>query len=304
MEKIAFNGWPNCLRLHNGEVELIVSTDVGPRILAFNFLGEDNLFYLTPEDAGQTGGGQWRIYGGHRLWHAPENIPLTYHPDTAPVQYSGNSRQLTLTQTIEPATGLVKQIDIALPASGSTVQITHRLLNQGNATSFLSPWAITMLVPGGFAIIPQEPFGEEDDFLLPARPLVLWHYAQMNDPRWTWGNRFILARHDETIAKAQKIGVLNTQGWAAYALQDRVFAKRFGYQRGETYPDMHCNNELYFNERFLEIESLAPAAPIPPGGNAEHIEQWSLLRLRLDQDEESPASQLLPALAALPPLTI
>jgi len=303
MERITYNGWPNCLRLHNNEVELIASTDVGPRILAFQYIGEDNLFYLTPEDAGRTGGDQWRLYGGHRLWHAPENIPLTYHPDNVPVQYSGDGRRLILTQAMEPATGLVKEIEIIMPASGTSVQVYHRLINRGDAPSSLAPWGITMLAPGGLAIIPQEPFGEEDDFLLPARTLVLWQYAQMNDPRWTWGNRFILAQQDPACPKAQKIGVLNTQGWAAYALNGRVFIKRFGYRPDQSYPDMHCNNELYFNGRFLEIESLAPVFPIAPGGQVEHCEQWSLVRMQLEKDEERIAGQLLPVIHVLPPFS-
>jgi hypothetical protein len=35
IEPIAFRGWPNALRLANGMVELIVTLDVGPRILSY-----------------------------------------------------------------------------------------------------------------------------------------------------------------------------------------------------------------------------------------------------------------------------
>ena len=34
IEKTAWKGWPNCYRIANGEVELIVTTDVGPRVIA------------------------------------------------------------------------------------------------------------------------------------------------------------------------------------------------------------------------------------------------------------------------------
>ena len=79
-------GWPHCLRLSNAEVELIIATDIGIRILHFGFIGGKNIFYLSPEDLGKTGGDHWRIYGGHRLWHAPEAIPRTYSPDNEPHQ--------------------------------------------------------------------------------------------------------------------------------------------------------------------------------------------------------------------------
>ena len=44
IEKTAWKGWPNCYRIANGEVELIVTTDVGPRVISYAFAGGKNLF--------------------------------------------------------------------------------------------------------------------------------------------------------------------------------------------------------------------------------------------------------------------
>ena len=86
MEKIVYTGWPNCYRLANGLVELVVTTDVGPRVIRFGFVGGANVFKEYDAMLGLTGGDEWRIYGGHRLWHAPEGKPRTYCPDNGPVQ--------------------------------------------------------------------------------------------------------------------------------------------------------------------------------------------------------------------------
>ncbi|MCJ7665262.1 MAG: DUF4380 domain-containing protein, partial [Actinobacteria bacterium] len=80
-----FGGWENCLRLENDEIELVATTDVGPRIIRLGFKGGQNLFKEFGDQLGKTGGDQWRIYGGHRLWHAPEAVPRTYFPDNKPV---------------------------------------------------------------------------------------------------------------------------------------------------------------------------------------------------------------------------
>ena len=32
VEKTEYKGWPNCYRVSNGEIELIVTGDVGPRV--------------------------------------------------------------------------------------------------------------------------------------------------------------------------------------------------------------------------------------------------------------------------------
>ena len=84
-EKVNYRGWPNCYRLSNGILELIITADVGPRIIRFGFVGQDNEFAEFEDMMGQTGGDEWKIYGGHRLWHAPEIPGRTYFPDNTPV---------------------------------------------------------------------------------------------------------------------------------------------------------------------------------------------------------------------------
>jgi len=39
VEKVEYKGWRNCYRVSNGEVELIATSDVGPRVIRFGFVG-------------------------------------------------------------------------------------------------------------------------------------------------------------------------------------------------------------------------------------------------------------------------
>ena len=87
MERIQYQNLPNCIRLTNGEVEIIVTTDVGPRILSYSFAGGDNVLGLHPDAKIKSELGEYKLYGGHRLWIAPENMPNSYAPDDAPVEY-------------------------------------------------------------------------------------------------------------------------------------------------------------------------------------------------------------------------
>lgn len=275
-EKIHYGGWPDCVRLYNKEVEMIVTTNVGPRIIHFGFTGDRNMLYVSPEDSGKTGGNDWHIYGGHRLWIAPEAIPLSYHPDNSAVDYAFHNGSLTLTAPKESTSGIRKEIQITLSAVSNEVTVAHRLINENPFDIELSVWAISALAPGGYAIVPQEPYGEGNDFLLPARPLALWQYTTMNDPRWVWGEKYILAKHDATLTSEQKIGVLNKQGWAAYHLGKTLLIKKFDYDPHALYPDFGCNNEVYINGAFLEVETLGPLITLAPGETAVHIERWEL----------------------------
>src|ERR1039458_7684886 len=81
VEKIAYQGWPNCYRVSNGEVELVVTADVGPRVIRYGFVGGQNLFKEFPEQLGKTGEAQFQLRGGARVWKAPEDPVESWAPD-------------------------------------------------------------------------------------------------------------------------------------------------------------------------------------------------------------------------------
>jgi hypothetical protein len=286
MEVVPYGGWENCIRLNNGEVDLIATTDVGPRIIRYAFTGEPNVFKEYPTQMGQTGGEEWRIYGGHRLWHAPEAKPRCYWPDNVPVEYEWDGKTLVLTQPVEGSTGIQKEIEITLAAEGSRVAVLHRLINRNLWEIEAAPWCLTVMPAGGRAVLPQEPRQSHSDRLTPVRPLVLWGYTDMADPRWTWGTKYIQLKQDSQATTAQKAGMLNTLGWAAYSLDDRLFIKRYSCNPKATYPDFMCNTEVYTGGDMLELETLGPLAEIEPGGKTESTEDWYLFKESLPVEEE------------------
>src|SRR5436305_1369773 len=72
VEKVQYLNLPNCYKLSNGTVEVIVTTDAGPRVIRYAFAGGDNAFAEIPEAMVKTELGEWKPLGGHRLWSAPE----------------------------------------------------------------------------------------------------------------------------------------------------------------------------------------------------------------------------------------
>lgn len=297
-QRIEYNGWPNCIRLNNDEIELVATTDIGPRIVRFGYINNQNFLYMVPQHLGKTGGDQWRIYGGHRLWHAPEAMPRSYHPDNGKVGYTISGNCIKLRQEREATTGIVKEMEITLSSDKNEVTVLHRLVNENLWDIELSVWALSMLVQGGRAIIPHEPYGAESEFLLPARSLALWQFTKMNDPRWLWGEKYIQAKQDPLYPSEQKIGVTNKQKWTAYYLNGEVLIKHFDFDPKSIYPDFGCNNEVFINGDFLEIETLGPLTKLAPGGAVEHTERWLLAKVTTDQSEESIDAHILPLLDA------
>lgn len=279
MEKIQFGDLSNCLRLANGEIEIVVTTDFGPRIIAYNFAGGENALGLHPHAKIQTELGEYRIHGGHRLWLAPENMPKTYAPDNAPVEYYFDEAEnsVRLIHTIELVSKTQKEMIVRLEKSGSRVSINHRITNCGSVEIELAPWALTIMRGGGTCEIPNEPFAPYGgETLLPVRNLTVWAYTDLSDPRWSFDREFIRLRVDESRPEPQKIGVLNKQGWLRYRLEDLIFTKYFDFKENAAYPDMNSNTEIYTAGSFVELESLAPLQILAPGETAEHIERWQL----------------------------
>lgn len=289
IQTIEHAGWPRCVRISDGRVELIATTDVGPRVISLRFLGGDNLFAEFKGDLGKVGGEKWRLYGGHRLWHAPEHHERTYWPDNHPVDLVAGEHGITLIQPVEPTTKLQKEITVELCAGRDSVRVTHRLRNLGDGAVPLAPWALSVMAPGGRVIVPQEPVSSHPAALLPARPLVLWPYTNMADQRFTWGERYIVMRHHPQ-APPTKFGVRNTRGWAVYTRGAEVFLKRVAFDPAAEYPDFGSNFEFFTNDRMLEVETLAPLRPIEPGAVAEHVEQWFLFHRDVPEEEEHFAS--------------
>lgn len=286
LEKVTYGGWPNCCRLSNKIVEAIVTTDVGPRIIRFGFIGEENEFAEFKDQLGKTGGEEWRIYGGHRFWHAPEAKPRTYFPDNQPVKTEWNGNTLCLIQPTEPTTGLQKELEITLAPDVAHVVVVHRLWNRGLWTVEVAPWALSVMAQGGRAILPLPAKVAHEEALLPVCPLVLWAYTDMSDPRWHWGERYIVLRQDPQISSPQKVGLGSKEGWIAYAREDHLFIKRFVYQSNANYPDFGCSVETYTNESMLEVETLGPLTELQPGAFVEHVEHWFLFKdVTVGEDE-------------------
>jgi hypothetical protein len=278
ISEIKYLDLKGCLEITNGDARLVMPTTFGPRILFYGFDGGDNVFGWHPEAAVETQLGSWKPYGGHRLWVAPEKMPLSYAPDNDTVEYiSEGELSVRLSQPADARVGLRKEMTVTLDTAGPNVTIEHKITNETSGVVTIAAWALSIMRPGGEVLIPNEPFapyGAEN--LLPVRSVSLWSYTDFTDPRWSFAKDAIRLRVDEKIHSQQKIGVLNKQGFVVYELSDVVFTKHASFVTDATYPDLNSNFEVYTDGGFVEIESLSPLNDLEPGRSVEHQERWTL----------------------------
>src|SRR5215831_14888267 len=108
IEKISWQGWNNVYRIWNETVQILVLADVGPRIIWYGFRDGENILHQVASHAGLSGGSEFRLYGGHRLWVSPE-VERTYFPDNGPVSVQQHGRRVRFTAPVEdraPGTNL------------------------------------------------------------------------------------------------------------------------------------------------------------------------------------------------------
>lgn len=257
-------------------LELTVTTAVGPRIVSFRSLAgkKRNLLLEIPEGTPRANGYEFR--GGHRLWHAPEDLVRTYQPDDEPLAVRALAHGVALTQPVEAKTGIEKGVAIELRGE-RTVKVTHRLTNLGQWTIETAPWALTMFKPGGYGVVPLLPKGDHQaGDMLPTFSLVPWSYTDLSLPVWDLHRDFIGIDVDRAPG-SQKLGLTNYPGWSAYWNEGATFVKFSPMISGATYPDMGCAFETFTNGKMLELETLGRFGPLAPGRSVGHVEYWTAI---------------------------
>ena len=54
MKKVTFEGWKNCIEMTSGDFRIIITTEIGPRVMG-GFVGDSaNIFNVDPAEAGSA----------------------------------------------------------------------------------------------------------------------------------------------------------------------------------------------------------------------------------------------------------
>ena len=285
-------GWKQVLVLANNEVELLITLDVGPRIISYRHQGGLNVFKTFDDQLGTSGEADWQIRGGHRLWMAPETT-LSYFPDNQPVSFTlMDENHVCLRTPAEAESGIEKEIEIILDKKTSSVTLNHSISATKDMSSGIAPWGLTVLKAGGKAIIPMPPRNlHPNDLpategnagrdigldLLPNRKMSLWAYTNLTDPRFNWCADRLEISQDANMPST-KLGFLHQLQSAHYEVEGYRFSKTIDYHQDATYPDGNCNLEIFTDGEMLELESLAPLVTLNKGDRIVHTENWSLKR--------------------------
>lgn len=281
LREIQYKNFGKCIEITNKIVKVIVTVDVGPRIINYSFIDGENIFWEdinrveTTDTVVEAYGSPWYIYGGHRLWTSPEASPRTYYADNNPVDYKATPNGAVFTQQIQKINQIQCEIEITLSPDSTNVCVCHRITNRNAWDITFAIWALSVMSQGGIEIIPQP---TSDTGLLNNRLIGIWPYAKMTDPRIIWGDRYITMIQDPECKPDYELGINSEHGFALYFNHGDVFVKKFDVVPGGNYPDGGMSFESFVCGNFLECESLGELKSVAPGKTVEHNEYWSLAK--------------------------
>ncbi len=273
------------------DVIIGIATDVGPRILfaADKKKPDFNFFGHLPEAGEETPNGYWRMYGGHRLWVSPEEMPRTYSMDDKPIKIEKTKDGVLIVGNPEKENSVQKEIEIKPHLKGG-LEVIHRIKNIGKSPIIFACWALSVMRREGFAIIP---FNAGQRGFLPDRRMVIWPYTNFTDKRLMLQDEYIFVQQNPSAKQPIKIGTIVHPSWLAYYINDSVFVKTFSREEGE-YPDFGCNIEIYTNADFLELETLSPLKTVKPSESIQHMEIWNIFNVgSLKPDSKSVENKLI-----------
>lgn len=282
--EISYKNFGRCVKMENEVASVIVTIDVGPRIISYSLNGRENVlledvdrvFSDDGEELKEMFGNDkvWYIYGGGRLWSSPESYPDSYYPDNDPVEYSFTGPNIISLSTLHARTGQYHSITIEMDENSSRLQVNYFIANRSGAVVTLAPWALTVCAAGGVEIFPQN---TRDNGLLSNRRNVFWSYSDINDDRFFLGNKYGTLQQVPGAETKFKIGMNNEDGWAAVVNKGQIFLKNFEYSDSHNYPDYGCNFETFTNGIFLECESLGHLSTLNKGQSVHLTEKWELI---------------------------
>jgi hypothetical protein len=277
-ERVTFRGH-EAIRIRAGEVDAVVTTSVGPRIVGLMLPDGRNVLVETPDATLHCpGSGAFHLLGGHRLWAAPEEPRVTYRPDDDPVVVDELDDGFRLTTRPDPVAGTRR--DLAVRVLGpARLAVEHRVTNTSDRPQRLAPWAITMLPPGGRAWLPLLERPLDEGGFQAQRNIVLWPYTRLSDRRLVLGDTLLEIRTDgdrATIEGPVKVGTSGRRGWVAHWRDGVLLVKHAPHDEDAEYADMGASAQTYANATNTELETLGPLVDLAPGEGTDHREEWEV----------------------------
>ncbi len=292
--RVAYHGWPTCLRLTNRVAEVIIAPAVG-RILQFHFLGQEDVFWENPALAGHAPdprSDEWGNFGGDKSWPAPQsdwpNVTRRSWPPPAGFDAVGVAAEVgragavVLTSPVDADYGIRTVRRVVLDPEKPILRITTRYEKVTGPPRQVSVWVITQL---------RDP--EVVDIPLPRPSRFAGGYQKQSEalPRDLKVDDGMVSLRRGASA-GTKIGTdASVLIWEGRTVGLHIDAPRVP---AAEYPDGGCSAEVWTNPDplpYVELEMLGPLRTLRAGDRLEATNTYTLFRCDPRSAPRGPAGE-------------
>lgn len=259
MKFVDYKNYGKCAKFERAGIICLVTLDLGPHIIYYgtselNFMNEDLERNVQKSgsffDETYKKGEKWYLYGGHRVWKSPEDMP-TYTPDNYPVDFTPDADGFGGVFVCKVTTFYKYSLVVKMDKTGG-LDVENIVENPVQRTPF-AVWALSVLAKGGTLSVP---LNDKVDDLNPSQNIVLWPYNDLQDERLKITHKTLTLRQTAK-PEALKLGLLSKKGRAYYTLGDKTLLLSVAPPEDDgRYSDFGCNFETYTNQHILEMEWL------------------------------------------------
>jgi hypothetical protein len=262
----SYRGWPGCIRISNGIVDLVVLPQVG-RIIRFGRKGGPNLLYEGPIGDGNYSGpvDGWKNFGGDKLWPAPQsrwNWPPEAGYDSTPWKVTKTPNGVFM-RSVKPGekTGVLFERRVTLAEHSSTVSIENKMVNATEKSSRLAVWEVCQAKDPMYGILPRH---------VTSSDLQGWHpYDSTNVSSLVdvFRDRVQIRRDPR---RGLKYGSASPAGFVAARIGASILVLRAPFRRGAEYVDGGKAQQMFTSGdplKYIELEITGPVTDVAPHGS-------------------------------------
>lgn len=270
---------PKTARLETSALSLEVTLEFGPRIRHLSRPGKGNLLFW--DQPGKLARGAWKLRGGHRIWVGrpmADEAEETYAEDNSPVQITKEVDGFAVRGAVHPVTRLSRGFRVSVVAPHH-LRLTHFAVNESDMLSsgLLWPLTCTLPAPNTKYLVPMGNGSSWDTF-------TMVHFRKWSDHGQGHfeDNQFVVGRDLlEVTPKGFETKRMFRGDRGIFAMNDPSRESLFIKKAMPVALGLHpkdCNLACYIGpDNFMvEMESMGPETPIPPGGRISWDEDWFL----------------------------
>ena len=277
IQQVTYHGWTGCIRMSNGEVELIYVPEIG-RIMRYARLNQPNTLWENPAMAGKPYAsakkGEWANYGGDKLWPAPQSL-WNWPPDpildgpTNHAEISGSKLLIEGHSSLKSGVRFSRQI--TLDRTSTVVHILNTMRNTSDKVESLAIWEIAQTNDPSKVIVPLEVTRELPEGWAP------YDKAKI-EPEFARVQNGVLEVH-RNPNQGFKLGSASSQGFIRAVLKNgEEFTMSVRKEKG-AYGDDGKFLAVYASSdptKYVELETTGPMTQLAPGQSCRFEVTWRL----------------------------